>query len=158
MHHFRRRLGYANVLASLSLFLALGGGAYAAGTQSPAKTSPRITSVSVGTDAPAGTVVARAGGVRLQMAGVGYALEVSNDSAESAYYSCQGVSGDDGSPIVEQGYASAGQTTAIIGNAQAPATLTCRLADRDTGTTTEALLGRGKSAYYAGHVISDGAQ
>ena len=67
MHHFRRRLSYANVLASLSLFLALGGGAYAAGAQTSAKTGPRITTVSVSSDA-AGTLVARAGGVRLQMA------------------------------------------------------------------------------------------
>jgi hypothetical protein len=158
MTQLRRRLSYANVLASLSLFLALGGGAYAAGNQPAAKTGPRLTTISIATDG-AGTLVARAGGVRLEMAGEHDALRVRNDTSALAHYACHGI-GDDvlPTPILSRGSLLPGQTQQIVGNAQEPDLLTCRLADGETGAVTEAIIGPGTNAIYTGHVISDGAQ
>ncbi len=159
MTQLRRRLSYANVLASLSLFLALGGGAYAAGGQPAAKTGPRLSTVSIATDG-AGTLVARAGGVRLEMAGSGLALRVRNDTSASARYACDGVGGDIlPTPILIRGSLGPGATQQIVANAMEPDLLTCRLADGATGAVTEAIIGPGmNNAIYSGHVISDGAQ
>jgi hypothetical protein len=167
MHGICRRLSYANVLASFSLFLALGGGAYAAGTQSGAKTGPRITTVSVPGNTAAGTLVARAGGVRLETAGVGYALRVRNDTSAGARYACHGIAessqpdgpAETGGPnIVALGNLIAGETRTIVANSPDPNLLTCRLADGETGAVTEAIIGPRMNALYTGHVISDYAQ
>lgn len=158
MTQLRRRLSYANVLASLSLFLALGGGAYAAGGHPAAKTGARLTTVSIATDG-AGTLVARAGGVRLETAGSGKALRVRNDTSATARYACDGIGGDMlPTPILTRGNLGPGQTQEIVLNAQDPDLLTCRLADGETGAVTEAIIGPGTDAIYTGHVISDGAQ
>ena len=158
MTQLRRRLSYANVLASLSLFLALGGGAYAAGNQPAAKTGPRLSSVSIAADG-AGTLVARAGGLRLEMAGNVYALRVRNDTSAIARYACHGMGGDaEPTPITARGSILPGQTQQIVANAQEPDLLTCRLAEGETGAMTEAIIGPGTNAIYTGHVISDGAQ
>ena len=157
MHALKQRLTYANVLASLSLFLALGGGAYAAGTQTATKTGSRITTVSVPAAAPAGTLVARAGGVRLETAG-GYGLQVRNVTAATARYTCQGIHGLTYQQFIAQGYVAAGQTQGIVTDAAEPPALTCRISDQDSGAVTDAFLGDGKDAYYSGHVISDGTQ
>jgi hypothetical protein len=158
MHRFPRRLSYANVLASLSLFLALGGGAYAAGTQTNPKTGPRITPIAIATD-DAGTLVARAGNVRLEMAGVGNALRVRNATSAGARYACHGIDGDWAlTPILMGRGLIPGETNAIVANADDPQLLTCRLADGETGAVTEVFIGPGADAIYAGHAISDGTQ
>ena len=159
MHRFTQRLTYSNVLASLSLFLALGGGAYAAGSQGAAsKTGPRVTSIAV-TDITPGTLVARAGNVRLEMAG-GNGLRVRNDSAASADYACHGLHGHIADAVLTpSGVLAAGEVRNIVSDFAEPRLLTCRLTDPLAGKTTEAIIGDGGSyALYAGHAISDGTQ
>jgi hypothetical protein len=160
MYRFTQRLTYSNVLASLSLFLALGGGAYAAGTQGAAsKTGPRVTSIAVAEMIP-GTLVARAGNVRLEMAG-GYGLRVRNDSAAPAHYACHGLHGVIADAVLTpSGVLTAGEVRNIVSDFAEPPLLTCQIADRQAGTVTEAIIGQSVGSYgvYAGHAISDGSQ
>ena len=161
MYRFTQRLTYANVLASLSLFLALGGGAYAAGSQGAAsKTGPRVTSIAV-TDTTPGTLVARAGNVRLELTGGTSGLRVRNDGTALADYACHGLDGSAADVVLNRhGVLTAGEVRAIVTASEEPPLLTCHLTDRQAGTTTEAIIGvtAGTFARYAGHAISDGSQ
>jgi hypothetical protein len=159
MNLFTQRLTYANVLASLSLFLALGGGAYAGSQGAASKTGPRVTSIAV-TDTTPGTLVARAGNVRLELAAV-KGLRVRNDSAASADYACHGLHGQiAGTVLTPSGTLDPGEVRNIVADSVEPPLLTCRLTDRQAGTTTEAIIGArfGPYALYGGHAISDSSQ
>ena len=155
MHRSLRRPDAALVLASISLFLALGGGAYAAGAQGGAKAGPRVSAITAGT----GDVIARAGDVRLERPAGGNGMQVRNGGTGIATFACVGTNSlTPGAVTLAQGTLPGGDAHLILTDGIEPKLITCRIADRASGATTEAVFGYDGGSTYRGHALSDERQ
>jgi uncharacterized protein YodC (DUF2158 family) len=158
MFSLKPRPARAGVLASLGVFLALGG-AFAAGSNAgtPKSQTPVITHIP-STSPDAGTLVARAGDLRLEVAGPALALRIRNDSAATGSYACEWLSGiTAGGTGSKFGFAMPGATTGtIVPDGQEASMVRCRLFDGANAAVTEVLIGVGADHGYSGFAISRG--
>jgi hypothetical protein len=154
MFSLKPRPARAGVLASLGVFLALGG-AFAAGSNAgtPKSQAPRVVHIPPLSSQP-GTLVTRAGGLRLEFAQF-ETLRFRNDGAVNGRYACHWIDSYDGATKTWIGNVAPGKTTGTVVPNDLPL-LRCHLSESETGAVTEVQIGVGTDTRLSGFAISHG--